>query len=669
MTGQTISHYRILEKLGEGGMGEVYLAEDTKLHRQVALKFLPKHLTVDKEASERFEREAQAAAALNHPNIVTIHEIGEHEGQVFIAMEYVAGRTLKDIVSVGTGLVPGRGRDLSLHNAVPLPLTSRPLPLAQVIDITIQLASGLAAAHAKGIVHRDIKPQNILVDKDNHVKILDFGLAKLKGVSSLTKESSTLGTVHYMSPEQTMGKDVDQRSDIWSLGVVLYEMLTGKLPFKGDYEQAVIYSILNEEPELLTNLRQDVPSELQAIVCKCLEKEIEVRTQHADDLIADLKRAKRDSKPLFTSKQRPKVLIPAARKRRLWPVAGMILAAAAAALLIFLFSPFKVRVEPPESAHAKENSLAVMYFENIQDPQDKNKTSQMITALLTTGLSDSPRYLQVVSSQRLYDILKLLGREGLKVIDKNVATEVARKAGVQWMVTGKILKEEPNIILVSEISDAGSGKILATQRVNGATGEDLFAVVDKLSPQVVKALTLPEQAQKELERPISEATTRSQDAYRSYIEGIDNLEKHYYEDAERSFQKTLELDPNFAMAYYWLATMKNERGEYQAAKENIAQAQKFSAKLTQKEKLYIKSLEDSNSGNFDQSIKTLQEITARYPEEKDAYLTMGWIFYQKILKPAEAIRCMKTVIAFDPLCKDAYNILAYAYDGTGDFEK
>ena len=234
MTGNIISHYRISwENFGEGGMGEVYLAEDAKLERQVALKFLPRHLTADKEARERFEREAKAAAALNHPNIVTVHEIGEHEGQVFIAMEYVEGRTLKELIS----------GDLS-------PITHHPLPITQVIEIASQIASGLAAAHAKGIVHRDVKPQNILVDRNNHVKILDFGLAKLKGVSPLTKESSTLGTVHYMSPEQTMGKEVDQRTDIWSLGVVLYEMLTGKLPFKGDYEQAVIYSILNEEPPI-----------------------------------------------------------------------------------------------------------------------------------------------------------------------------------------------------------------------------------------------------------------------------------------------------------------------------------------------------------------------------------------------------------------------------------
>jgi tetratricopeptide (TPR) repeat protein/predicted Ser/Thr protein kinase len=270
--GQTVSHYKILEKIGAGGMGEVYLAEDTKLERKVALKFLPLHLTADREAKERFEREAKAAAALNHPNIVTVYEIGEHEGQVFIAMEYVEGKTLKEL--------------LSEH---PTPSNLYPIPIPLVIDIALQVASGLAAAHAKGIVHRDIKPQNILVDKNIHVKILDFGLAKLKGVSSLTKESSTLGTVHYISPEQTLGKEVDHRTDIWSLGVVLYEMLNGDLPFRGDYEQAVIYSILNEEPAFPGTSSAVIPAGLKRVIGHALAKDPSRRYMNAADMMRELR--------------------------------------------------------------------------------------------------------------------------------------------------------------------------------------------------------------------------------------------------------------------------------------------------------------------------------------------------------------------------------------------
>ncbi len=282
MIGQLIDHYRIIEKIGSGGMGDIFLAEDTKLKRQVALKFLPRQMTADADARERFEREAQAAASLNHPNIVTVYEIGEHEGQVFIAMEYVEGQTLKDMISGSVG---------AIHES-PLPITPHPLPITQVIEIASQIAEGLAAAHAKGIVHRDIKPQNILIDKNGRVRILDFGLAKLKGVSSLTKESSTLGTVHYMSPEQALGKEVDHKIDIWSLGVVLYEMLTGKLPFQGDYEQAVIYSILNEEPVPLPA----APGYLAALVFKALEKDPGKRYQQIAEMIANME-AMKDGRP------------------------------------------------------------------------------------------------------------------------------------------------------------------------------------------------------------------------------------------------------------------------------------------------------------------------------------------------------------------------------------
>ena len=243
MIGHLIDHYKIIKKIGSGGMGEIYLAEDTKLERSVALKFLPRHMTEDREARTRFEREAKAAAALNHPNIVTVYEIGEHEGQVYIAMEYVEGQTLKELISVNR---PPSTVDRS-------PIAPGPLPIAQVLDIATQIAAGLAAAHAKGIVHRDIKPQNILIDKDGRVKILDFGLAKLQGVSRLTQDSFAMGTVNYMSPEQGQGKEVDPRSDIWSLGVVFYEMISGELPFRGDYDQAVIYAILNEDTPPLGN--------------------------------------------------------------------------------------------------------------------------------------------------------------------------------------------------------------------------------------------------------------------------------------------------------------------------------------------------------------------------------------------------------------------------------
>ena len=264
MTGRNISHYKILEKIGEGGMGVVYKAEDTKLDRTVALKFLAAHLLADAESRKRFEREAKTAAALNHPNICTIHEIGEAEGRTFLAMEFIEGESLQARIESG------------------------PLPLNEALDLARQTADGLEAAHETGVVHRDIKPGNLLITPKGQLKILDFGLALLTEGSKLTQLDTTLGTIAYMSPEQTMAAGTDSRTDIWALGVVLYEMVSGRLPFRGDYDRAVMYSITSEEPEPLTGLRTGVPMELEWLINKCLAKQPDGRYQNAADLIVDL---------------------------------------------------------------------------------------------------------------------------------------------------------------------------------------------------------------------------------------------------------------------------------------------------------------------------------------------------------------------------------------------
>ena len=265
MNGKTVLHYRILEKLGEGGMGVVYLADDTKLERQIAIKFLPKHIAASDEEGKRFKVEAQAAAALNHPNIATIHAIEEYDNELFIVMEYISGHELKELISKG------------------------PLEIDQAIDIATQIAEGLQSAQEKGIVHRDIKSSNIMVTDDGKVKIMDFGLAKIGKGIQLTREQSTLGTAPYMSPEQIRGDDVDSRSDIWSFGVVLYEMATGELPFEGAYEQAIMYSIINDQPQQIDDPDGKISDRLKNLIYKCLEKTTDNRYQSFSDISNDLK--------------------------------------------------------------------------------------------------------------------------------------------------------------------------------------------------------------------------------------------------------------------------------------------------------------------------------------------------------------------------------------------
>ncbi len=317
MIGQTISHYKILAKLGEGGMGEVYLAEDTELDRKVALKFLPSHLTADPDIETRFKREAKAAAALNHPNIITVYEVGEYQGRAYIAMEYVEGHSLKDLIAKKT------------------------LAINQVIDIALQICEGLNTAHQAGITHRDIKPANILVAKEGRVKILDFGLAKLKGVTQLTSKDATLGTLHYMSPEQYQSAEVDQRTDIWSFGVVLYEMITGQLPFQGEYQAAIFYAVMNVTPEPLARYKAEVSEDLQRIVDKALDKDLATRYQHIDDLLTDLKRERKSStllvKPI--SKVKSGKLKPAPVKYA--ALAFVVILMVVIGLLVFTRKPMK----------------------------------------------------------------------------------------------------------------------------------------------------------------------------------------------------------------------------------------------------------------------------------------------------------------------------------------
>jgi serine/threonine protein kinase/tetratricopeptide (TPR) repeat protein len=637
--GMTVSHYRMERKIGAGGMGEVFLAQDTRLNRNVALKFLSPEYTSDPAVKSRFMREAQAAAALSHPNIITVYEVAEHQNRSYIVMEYVEGESLKELI------------------------TKRDLRISELIDIAMQISQGLAKAHEAEIIHRDIKPQNVLIDKDGRARIVDFGLAKLKGDVKITQSGSGLGTVSYLSPEQAQGEQVDRRSDIFSLGVMLYEMITGRLPFQGEHQAAILNSIVNEQPQPSARYNNRVSQELQRIVTKTLSKDKAERYQHADDLLADLRRERKVSEQMRSSELSVAGVAPRSRRRLLsYLVPASVVFVIA--FVVLILRPFRFDIAPEDAAVAEQSSLAVMYFDNLVDPEDSDRLAQMITSLLITDLSESQYVMRVVSQQRLYDILKLVGQENLTRVDKTVASEVAREAKVKWILTGDILQTEPRIVLTSDISDAATGAILATQRVTGEEGEDFFSVVDKLTEQIKEDLSLSGEGQRGLDRAVADVTTHSPEAYRHYLEGVEQHQKAYLPEAIASFKKALEFDSTFAMAYYKLALVD----ESPERKAFAAKALEYSDRVSQKERQYIEALHAGLFGNEEKMERGLKMITERFPQDKSAFELLAYHYYGK-RRYEEAVQHLNKVLEMDPLHKLSYNMLAYTYHHLGDFDK
>jgi serine/threonine protein kinase/tetratricopeptide (TPR) repeat protein len=630
--GTMVSHYRIVEKIGAGGMGEVYLAEDTKLNRKVALKFLPSHLCQDEDCRMRFTREAQAAASLKHPNIVTIYEVSEYNGQPFFAMECCEGQPLRDVIREQT------------------------LSIEQIIDLALQIGEGLQEANEAGIIHRDIKPSNIVFDKKGRLKLADFGLASIQGDDKLTKTGSTLGTIGYMSPEQIQVKNVDHRSDLFSFGVVLYEMITGRLPFRGDNEAATLNSVLNDVPEPLPRYKSGVPDELQRMVSKLLEKDPQLRYQSAAGVISDLKLLRRDSGPVTV----PPETTLNRFKRFLVPVLMVVVA-----VFLFVLKPWKVEIQPTDVAVAAENRLAIMYFENLADPEDKRRLGEIATNLLITDLSES-RYVQVVSSQRLYDILKLLGKEGTKKVDQDVASQVATKARAKWMLMGNILQMEPQIILTAQLVEVASGNVIASQRITGEKDDKIFSLVDKLTVEIKGDLSLPTEALQEPDPQVVDISTPSAEAYRHYLDGMDNFYKYAFTEAEKSFRHAVEIDSTFAMAYFGLSLIRPGGGAPRL--EAIAKAVNYLDRVNTREKHYILAQQAALNNDYAKAFQELESIIELYPDEKEAYFRLGRL-YQGINDAGQAIAMFLKVVEIDPLFKEAYNVLSYVYMGDREFEK
>jgi serine/threonine protein kinase/tetratricopeptide (TPR) repeat protein len=633
MIGKIISHYRIVEQLGEGGMGEVYKAEDIKLKRTVALKFLHPELTREEEAKTRFIHEARAASALEHPNICTVFEIDQtSEGQSFIAMSYCEGETLKNRIERG------------------------PLILDHAINIAIQCCRGLTKAHEKSIIHRDIKSANIMIAGDDQVKIVDFGLAKLSGKTQLTMEGSTLGTIAFMSPEQARGEVVDHRTDIWSLGVVLYEMITGQLPFKGEYEQAVVHSIINEMPDALTGLRTAVPLELERIVNKCLEKDPADRYQHMDELIVDLRHLKKDSDSKKTSlyKMDRKISLKTLSRRFLWPGVFLI-------TLITFISVYFLWVVEVES---KERiPVAVVDFVNETDEQELDGLSGM----LITALEQSHR-LNVLTRSRMFDILEQLGMENIERIDESTGREICREANINMLAIATIRKFGEIYTIDFKVLEVEKNEYLFTTMEKGEGQESIPALIDNLSDKTREGLKEKLAEIEATSRKIAQVTTPNLEAYQHYFKGEEYINKLQFSEAEKEFNKAIRLDTTFGLAYYRLAYAINWEQDAESARKYIQKAMKLLDRIPEKEKYLVRAEYLNIEESFGNGLAVLIDMEKKYPDNKEMIYNIGdWSWHLGDYSTAKTY--LEKVLESDPKFERALQHLIWIYRDMGYYEK
>ena len=511
LIGQTVSHYKILEYIGGGGMGVVYKAEDTRLKRAVALKFLPPELTRDPEAKERFVHEAQAASALQHANICVVHDIDETaDGQMFISMEHLDGETFKKKIERG------------------------PLKIEDAVDIAIQVAQGLAKAHEHGIVHRDIKPANIMITSDGVAKIVDFGLAKLSRRTMLTRTGSTLGTAAYMSPEQARGEPADQRTDIWSLGVMIYEMVTGQLPFKSDYHEALVYSVLNETQEPVTALRSGVPMGLEHVVRKCLEKKSADRYQHTVDLIVDLRQLAKEPHPRGIIAGLPATTDTRRHRRGGWIVLALGALATVCAGIWFLVLHRESSTESPGYAW-----IAVLPFTSISKAPDDEMFAEGFHDHLLTQLH-GVRGFRVISRQSVIQYKQSQKR----------SRDIALELGVAMLMEGSVLRVGNKVRVEAQLIDGKTEGHIWSHTYDGDF-RDIFKVQGDIAQHIAASLrvALASGEKESLERPI----TNNKEAYEFYLKGNhfwENYESRQANDtAIAMYERATREDPDFLHAY------------------------------------------------------------------------------------------------------------------------
>lgn len=597
--------YQIIEELGRGGMGRLYRVLDTKINQEVALKILRSEISRDPETIGRFSNELRLARQVAHKNVCRMYHLGETGGTHFIIMEYIPGQDLQSMIKMT--------KQLSVETAV---------------SIAKQICEGLAEAHRMGVIHRDLKPGNVMIDKEGIARILDFGIARTLESRGLTRSGHLIGTPEYMSPEQAQDTGTDQRSDIYSLGIILYEMVTGKVPFTGDTPISITIKHVEEAPKSPKELAPHIPEDLNHLILKCLAKNKEHRYQSAMQLskelaeigesIKDTKRVPRRRKPTFFKHFTRPFGLP----KYFFPFLVLVLAIA---LILSIWKPWEGRTSLP--LPDDKPSLAILYFKNNTGDPSLDHWRTALSDLLITDLSQS-RYLYVMSGENMFDILNQLGLLETQTYSSDVLRDVARRGSVENVLVGNYTKAGNIFRINITLQDADSGELIGSESVQGAGEQSFYAMVDELTRRIKENFQIPDEAiAADLDEQVGQITTSSPEALRHYTEGMEFIRHADYGRALEALETAVKIDPEFAMAYEATATVYNNLGYTSEAREYFQRAFELSARVSERELYQIQGeYYRSTETTFDKAIEAYERLLALYPEDGDANNRLGLLY-------------------------------------------